>query len=92
MRDRDDLAGVYRQFWQIYFRRYVELRPLSPKEIVPWQAVTAAASLCWDGSRGTTEPRVSLVQAVLDGTEHPWLCRREQNMALASTETRRGSQ
>jgi aminoglycoside phosphotransferase (APT) family kinase protein len=66
---------MWQRFWEIYIRRYGELRPYCAEDLVPWQAVTAAASLCWEGSRIRTEPRMSLVQAVLDGTEHPWLCR-----------------
>ena len=73
----DNVYRLWEQFWEIYFRRYTELRPYTPQDLWPWQAVTAAASLSWEGSRIATEPRVSLVQAALEGGGHPWLVRRE---------------
>jgi tRNA A-37 threonylcarbamoyl transferase component Bud32 len=83
----DHVCCLWQCFWKTYFCRYGDLRPHSPSDLIPWQAVTAAASLCWDGSRIATEPRVSLVQAALDGSEHPWLYRRQHDTAIASAET-----
>jgi tRNA A-37 threonylcarbamoyl transferase component Bud32 len=81
----DQVYRLWQRFWETYFGRYVELRPYRSSDLIPWQAITAAASLCWEGSRIATEPRVSLVHAALNGTEHPWLYRRNQNPALAPT-------
>jgi Ser/Thr protein kinase RdoA (MazF antagonist) len=80
----DHVYRLWQRFWEIYYQRYVELRPFSPQEFVPWQAVTAAASLCWEGSRIAAEPRVSLVHAALNGEEHPWLYHRRLGTAIAS--------
>jgi hypothetical protein len=77
-------SRLWRRFWQIYFYRYVELRPYSPQDLLPWQIVTAAASLCWDRGVTSTEPRVSFVQAALDSREHPWLGCRESKEPIAS--------
>jgi tRNA A-37 threonylcarbamoyl transferase component Bud32 len=80
----EPVCRLWRRFWETYFQRYDELRPYSVHDLMPWQAVTAAASLCWEGSRMATEQRVSLIQAVLDGDEHPWLIRRETKTAVTS--------
>jgi tRNA A-37 threonylcarbamoyl transferase component Bud32 len=81
----EHVCRLWQKFWKSYFCRYLEPHPYRPQDLIPWQAVTAAASLCWDGSRGgADEARVSLVHAVLDGTEHPWLARRERSTATAA--------
>ena len=64
---------LWRRFWSVYLRRYGELRSPSPEALLPWQIVVAAASLTWDRSFTSTDGRVSFVQAVLGGAEHPWL-------------------
>ena len=80
----DRVYRLWQRFWESCFQRYFELRPCSPSDLRPWQAVTAAASLCWEGNRMTTEPRVSLVHAALNGEEHPWLYRRKRSTTIAS--------
>jgi tRNA A-37 threonylcarbamoyl transferase component Bud32 len=69
----DYVCRLWQRFWESYFRRYGKLRPYSPQDLLPWQIVTAAASLCWDRSVTATEPRVSFVRAALGDQEHPWL-------------------
>jgi tRNA A-37 threonylcarbamoyl transferase component Bud32 len=71
--ESEPLSRLWRQFWEVYLHRYVELRPYNPQDLLPWQIVATAASLCWDRGVTTTEPRVSFVQAALGGREHPWL-------------------
>jgi aminoglycoside phosphotransferase (APT) family kinase protein len=78
------VCRLWQRFWELYFRRYGELRPYSPQDLLPWQIVASAASLCWDGSVTATEPRVSFVRAALSGGEHPWLSCLESTEPIAS--------
>ena len=67
------VRAAVQSFWSAYLDRYRELRPYSEEELRGWQAVVAAVSLAWEGARMPVEPRVSLVEAVLNDKAHPWL-------------------
>jgi hypothetical protein len=64
---------MWQLFWETYFRRYGELRPYHPEELMQWRIVAATTSLVWDRSLASNDQRVSFVKAALAGTEHPWL-------------------
>jgi tRNA A-37 threonylcarbamoyl transferase component Bud32 len=69
----EHLQLMWQRYWEMYFRRYGELRPYHPEELMQWRIVAATASLVWDRSVASNDQRVSFVKAALAGTEHPWL-------------------
>jgi tRNA A-37 threonylcarbamoyl transferase component Bud32 len=63
-------------FWQTYLSRYRELRSCPEGELVDWQIVATAASLCLDRSMNSipaaTELRHDFIRATLKGETHRW--------------------
>jgi len=69
----EHLQLMWQQFWETFFRRYGQLRPIGEETLIPWQIVAATARLVWDRSVASIDQRVSFVKAALCGAEHPWL-------------------
>ncbi len=68
--------GYWNTFWQTYLSRYRELRSCPEAELVNWQIVATAASLCLDQSMNSipaaTELRLDFIHATLKGETHCW--------------------
>jgi tRNA A-37 threonylcarbamoyl transferase component Bud32 len=65
--------SLWKRFWETYFRWAKELRSYNSEDLIPWQIVTASASLVWDQTVKSIDQRVSFIKAALSGTEHPWI-------------------
>lgn len=69
----EHLQLMWQRFWETYFRRYGELRPINSEDLIQWRIVAVTASLVWDSTVVSVYQRVSFVKAALCGAEHPWL-------------------
>jgi len=58
------LQYIWQCFWETYFHRYRELRPINSEDFLQWQIVAVTASLVWDSTVASIDQRVSFVKVL----------------------------